>query len=121
VTQRVAIVTGGGSGMGRATCARLLGDGFGLAVFEIDGGQAKESAGADGLGLEVDVADASAVEAATAAVLERFGRIDVLVNNAGIGGGPPAGLCHATPVEVWDRVQAVNVRGPFLCSRAVLP
>ena len=56
-----------------------------------------------------------------AEVLERLGRIDVLVNNAGITGSQQAARCHETPVEEWDRVHAVNVRGPFLCSRAVLP
>lgn len=68
-----------------------------------------------------DVADPSSVEAAVAAVLERYGRIDVLVNNAGITGSAAATILHETPVEEWDRVHAVNVRGPFLCSRAVLP
>jgi NAD(P)-dependent dehydrogenase (short-subunit alcohol dehydrogenase family) len=54
-------------------------------------------------------------------VLGEFGRVDVLVNNAGITGSPEATVCHETPVEEWDRVLAVNVRGPFLCTRAVLP
>ena len=58
---------------------------------------------------------------AMATVTDRFGGIDVLVNNAGITGSRQAARCHETPVEEWDRVQAVNVRGPFLCSRAVLP
>jgi NAD(P)-dependent dehydrogenase (short-subunit alcohol dehydrogenase family) len=61
------------------------------------------------------------VTAAMGAVTGRFGAIDVLVNNAGITGSRQAARCHETPVEEWDKVQAVNVRGPFLCSRAVLP
>jgi NAD(P)-dependent dehydrogenase (short-subunit alcohol dehydrogenase family) len=117
----VALVTGGGSGIGRATCDLLRAAGFRLVVFDVDEGPARAAAGADGLGLAVDVAAADQVDAACATARDAFGRLDVLVNNAGIGGGPAAGRCHETPVEVWDRVQAVNARGPFLCSRAVLP
>ena len=54
-------------------------------------------------------------------VLERHGGVDVLVNNAGVTGGPSATTCHETPVEAWDQVFGVNVRGAFLCTRAVLP
>ena len=73
------------------------------------------------LALEVDVIDADAVDSAVAAVLGRWGRIDALVNNAGITGSSAATTAHETPVEEFERVMAVNVRGPFLCSRAVLP
>ena len=62
-----------------------------------------------------------AVDAAFGAVLAVYDGIDVLVNNAGITGSPAATVLHATPVEEWDRVHAVNVRGPFLCARAALP
>ena len=117
----MAVVTGGGSGIGRATCERLLAHGFTLAVLDIDGDTAKAAAGSGGLGLAVDVADAEQVERAFATIVASFGRIDVLVNNAGVNGGPAATVCHETPVEDWDRVQAINSRGPFLCSRAALP
>jgi NAD(P)-dependent dehydrogenase (short-subunit alcohol dehydrogenase family) len=69
----------------------------------------------------VDVTDAEQVDSAVAGILERWSRIDVLVNNAGITGSSAATTAHETPVEEFDRVIAVNVRGPFLCARAVLP
>jgi NAD(P)-dependent dehydrogenase (short-subunit alcohol dehydrogenase family) len=91
-----------------------------VAVLDIDADAARAAAG-DGLGLGVDVADEAAVARSFATVLQRYERVDVLVNNAGIGGGAAAGLCHETSVAAWDRVHAVNARGPFLCARAVLP
>jgi NAD(P)-dependent dehydrogenase (short-subunit alcohol dehydrogenase family) len=118
---RVAVVTGGGSGIGLATCARLRADGFTLAVLDLDADTAKAAAGTGGLSAVADVADADQVERAFAEVVATLGRIDVLVNNAGISGSPAATICHETPVDEWDRVQAINSRGPFLCSRAALP
>jgi NAD(P)-dependent dehydrogenase (short-subunit alcohol dehydrogenase family) len=121
VSRPVAIVTGGASGIGKATCDRLLGEDFLLAVYDINQEGADAAAGPDGLGLVVDVADDASVDKAVAATLERFGRIDVLVNNAGITGNQTATRCHETPVEEFDKVMGVNVRGIFLCARAVLP
>jgi NAD(P)-dependent dehydrogenase (short-subunit alcohol dehydrogenase family) len=117
-TGQVVVVTGGGSGIGLATCARLAKDGFTVAALDV------EPSDADGIAALTaicDVTDEASVAAAMAAVTDRFGAIDVLVNNAGITGSRQAARCHETPVEEWDKVQAVNVRGPFLCSRAVLP
>jgi len=114
----VVVVTGGCSGIGLATCTRLAADGFTVAVLDIKPADTQDGAA---LALRCDVTDESDVEVAMAAVLDRFGRIDVLVNNAGITGSRQAARCHETPVQEWDRVLAVNVRGPFLCSRAVLP
>jgi NAD(P)-dependent dehydrogenase (short-subunit alcohol dehydrogenase family) len=114
---RVAVVTGGASGIGRATVTRLTADGFRVAVLDI--GEAP--AGDAELALRADVTDGADVQRAFGRVVDTFGRIDVLVNNAGITGSAEATVCHETPVEEWERVQAVNVRGPFLCTRAVLP
>jgi NAD(P)-dependent dehydrogenase (short-subunit alcohol dehydrogenase family) len=112
------VVTGGGSGIGLATCSRLAKEGFTVAALDL------QPAAADGIAaliVKCDVTDEAAVSAAVAAVIGQLGEIDVLVNNAGITGSRQAARCHETPVEEWDRVLAVNVRGPFLCSRAVLP
>ncbi|HZE65039.1 MAG TPA: SDR family oxidoreductase [Sporichthyaceae bacterium] len=118
---RVAVITGGGSGIGRATCVALIAQGFTLAVLDLDSDAAKMAAGSDGVGIAADVTSPESVEAAFAEIVKLFGRVDVLVNNAGISGSASATTCHETPVEEWDRVQAVNVRGPYLCSRAALP
>ena len=117
----VAVVTGGGSGIGAATCAGLIAAGLQVAVLDIDPDAAKAVAAGDAFSCAVDVADEDSVRAAFAAVHAEFGRVDVLVANAGITGSQEAGPCHTTPVEEWDRVHAVNVRGPYLCARAVLP
>ena len=114
----VVVVTGGCSGIGLATGTRLAADGFTVAVLDISPAESQPGAA---FMRGCDVTDEKDVEAAIAAVLDRFGRIDVLVNNAGITGSQQAARCHETPVAEWDRVHAVNVRGPFLCSRAVLP
>jgi NAD(P)-dependent dehydrogenase (short-subunit alcohol dehydrogenase family) len=109
-----------------AACGRAAAE-AGLDLVVGVGGNAEHLAaaacagGVATLALRCDVTDESDVGAAMATVLERFGRIDVLVNNAGITGSQQAARCHETPVEEWDKVHAVNVRGPFLCSRAVLP
>ncbi|GLZ48237.1 hypothetical protein Acsp06_44220 [Actinomycetospora sp. NBRC 106375] len=115
----IAVVTGGASGIGKATCTALRAEGFTLAVLDLD--VSAVDPGDGGSARVADVSDAGAVEAAFAAIVAEHGRIDVLVNNAGITGGPAATVCHETPVEDFDRVLAVNVRGPFLCSRAALP
>jgi NAD(P)-dependent dehydrogenase (short-subunit alcohol dehydrogenase family) len=115
-SQRVAVVTGGGSGIGLATVRALLAEGFTVAVLDLT-----PPSDVDCTALACDVTDESTVEDAVAAVVAAHGRIDVLVNNAGITGSRAATTLHETPVAEWDRVHAVNVRGPFLCSRAVLP
>jgi len=115
-TGRVAVVTGGGSGIGLATSARLAQDGFAVAVLDL-----QPPDGEAALALRCDVTDEADVTTAMATVAERLGPVDVLVNNAGITGSQQATRCHETPVAEWDKVHAVNVRGPFLCSRAVLP
>lgn len=112
----VAVVTGGASGIGLASTLALLADGFDVAVLDLT-----PPSDLDCLAVGCDVTAESDVDESVAAVVAAYGRIDVLVNNAGITGSPAATVLHETPVAEWDRVHAVNVRGPFLCSRAVLP
>jgi len=105
---RTAVVTGGLQGIGAAIARRLEGSGASVRVWDL---AAKKD--------PVDVSDAAAVERATAKALAEHGKIDVLVNNAGI-----AGLNVATaeyPVEEWERVLRVNLTSQFLCCRALAP
>ena len=115
----VAVVTGGGGGIGWATCRRLRKDGFELGVFDLDGDRAATAAG-EGVGIRADVSDPEQVKKAFAAVEDRLGPVDLLVNNAGITGSAQATRLHETPLSEWDRVVAVNVRGLYLCSRQAL-
>lgn len=118
--RRVAFVTGAGSGIGRATARELAGRGYRVVATDRDGPSAEETAAELGqaLALELDVTEAAAVETGVAEALAWGGAIDLLVNNAGVGSTQTV---VDTPPEVWERVFAVNVRGAFLCSRAVLP
>jgi 2-dehydro-3-deoxy-L-rhamnonate dehydrogenase (NAD+) len=126
MTKRVAIVTGAARGIGRAIAARLASAGFTVAVADRDESQAQftseEIANATGrhiFALHVDVADSASVRQMADSVLQEEGRIDVLVNNAGIGG--PVGPVATYPEDGWQQVLAVNLTGVFLCARAVLP
>ncbi len=118
---KVALVTGGGSGIGRATCERLANDGAAVIVADIVPETAQETAalltssGAAALPLTLDVASAEGVGAAFDAAWERFGVVDVLVNNAGIMGYRPFLNLRESD---WDRTFAVNAKGVFLCSQA---
>ena len=116
----VAIVTGGGSGIGAATARLLDRDGLSVIVVDRDMRAAEEVArelSDTALALEVDVSDESEVEALAVAAQAR-GSVSALVNAAGIGSTQNA---IDTPTRIWDDVFAVNVRGTFLCCKHVLP
>lgn len=116
-TKPVAIVTGGAGGIGRAIAARLAAGGAHVVAADVDGGAAAMAAAAcGGEGIALDVTSSASVDAAVADVLARHGRIDILVNCAGVH---LQKLVIDMSDEDWDRVQRVNARGPFLTCRAV--
>lgn len=121
----VALVTGGSSGIGEA-CARTLADrGAKLAIADLNGEGAEAVArdiratGGEAVGLQVDVADAAAVERMVAETASMFGRLDIAVNNAGIGGA--AGLTGEYGIEQWNRVIDTNLNSVFYCMRYQIP
>ena len=113
---RVALVTGGGSGIGRASAHALAQAGAHVAVSDIDEDAARNVAGEIGAGEahRLDVADEAAVAAVVGAIMGRHGRIDILVNNAGLGARMPT---VDLPTERWRHVLAVNLDGSFFCAR----
>lgn len=115
---KVAIITGAGRGIGFATARRFLAEGYRAALLDVeplDAAMAGLAAPEATLALRCDVSDAGQVQAAMAAVVARWGRIDALVNNAGIAIFRPL---LETTLEDWNRVLAVNLTGPFLCTQA---
>jgi 3-oxoacyl-[acyl-carrier protein] reductase len=121
---RVAIVTGGGHGIGRAYAQRLAEEGARVVVAELDGPAGERVAvEVGGLAIQTDVADESSAQEMARRAVERFGRIDILVNNAAIFHTVPmsrAPFDQIDPAE-WDRMMAVNLRGTWLACRAVVP
>src|SRR5439155_10342968 len=117
---RVALVTGGGQGIGAAICTRLAAAGARVAVFDRSAEAAEQTARAvAGLAVPGDVTAEEDVAGALRRVTEAFGRLDILVNNAGVTGR--AGRCWELSRADLEDVLAVNVVGPFLCCRAALP
>ncbi len=111
-----ALVTGAAGGLGRAIAERLRSDGYRPILFDIDAaGVAAAASELDGIGMQVDISDSQAVDAAVAGLTERCGHIDVLVNNAGVH---THDLLIDTSDEQWQRLFAVNVHGTFHMCRA---
>ncbi len=127
VEGKVALVTGAGTGIGRAVCVRLAEEGADVVVtsqtpvnVEETRRLAAEASGREQLGIQLDVGDSDAVDRVVAAVAERFGRIDVLSNNAGIELVHGPSLAETTDEE-WERLFRVNVAGTFYACRAAIP
>ena len=115
--KRVAIVTGGAQGIGRAVAERFAKSGATIAIWDLDGKLAKEAAAAIGVG--VDVTDAAAVQKASDALEAQHGSIDILVTSAGIAG--PNHKTWEYPLEDWAKVMKLNVDGTLHCCRSVIP
>jgi 3-oxoacyl-[acyl-carrier protein] reductase len=123
---RVAIVTGAARGIGKAIARRLVRDGFTAVLAELDlpaaqaaAGEISKECGGRTMTAAVDVSDPAGPRRMVESVLDAAGRIDVLVNNAGIAGR--ASAVHDYPDEEWRRVMGVNLDGVFYCCKAVLP
>jgi len=127
---KVVIVTGGGHGIGRAYCLGFGGAGARVVVADIDEPAATKVAkevntqtDAKSLSVKVDVANEASTQTMVKSILDQYGRIDILVNNAAIFATIPmnrGGIDTIDPGE-WDRMMAVNLKGLFFCCRAVLP
>jgi len=124
---RTAIVTGGAKGIGRHYSLALAGEGARVMIADIADGEDVARAiaakhGANSVASTVaDVSDESAVKMLVAATMDRFGKIDVLVNNAALFAPLQETKCTAIDAELWDKVMAVNLRGPFLMVKHVAP
>lgn len=122
-SQKIALITGAARGIGLAVAKRLLAEGWGVALLDIEDNLLREAVATladpvNTFAVHCDVSDSAAVQTAVAKVNERFGRLDALVNNAGIAVFKP--LLETTD-EDWSRVLAVNLTGPFLCIKAAAP
>ena len=126
--EKIAVVTGGGSGLGRAICRRLASDGATIAVVDINMENANGTVdilheeGGEGFAFYGDVTSAQSVQEMVAAVIEKYGRIDLLVNNTGMAMESRLGLrvCD-TDEELWDKSMNLNLKSVFLCCKYIIP
>jgi NAD(P)-dependent dehydrogenase (short-subunit alcohol dehydrogenase family) len=122
---KVVLITGAGSGLGRESAIELAGEGSRIAVMDMNLEGAVETvdlitkAGGDAFAVQGDVANSASVQAMVATVLDHFGAIDILVNNAGVVGELKP--VHEVSEESWDFVMGVDMKGVFLCSKYVIP
>lgn len=125
--KKVAVVTGAGGGLGRVYSRRLAAEGADVAAWDINGPGADETArlvseaGRRGIAFAVDVTREDQVQSAAKATFDALGRIDILINNAGIVRDVPPAPIETIGLEDWNRIIAVNLTGAFLASKAVVP
>jgi len=118
---KTAIITGAGSGIGEASARIFAAEGARVAIVDRDeegGKRVADGIGASSLFLSADVASPADMETMSRSVLEQFGRIDILLNNAGVS---CVGALHETSEEEWDRVMAINTKGTYLACKYVVP
>jgi 3-oxoacyl-[acyl-carrier protein] reductase len=127
LTGRTVVITGGGKGIGKVYAEEFAKAGAQVVTADIDAAAARAVAealstqGCEALALETDIASEESTKSMAEATIERFGSIDVLVNNASLMSVLPRRSWLEIPIEEWDRVMAVNLRGMFLSCRAVFP
>jgi NAD(P)-dependent dehydrogenase (short-subunit alcohol dehydrogenase family) len=124
---RVAVVTGAGRGLGRDYARSFAAEGARVVIADVDAAGATQVAkeiedqGGEALAVAVDVTSETDVLGLATATVDRFGGVDILVNNAGVWGDLERHPLLEVPIDYWDLVLAVNLRGPLLCTRAVAP
>ncbi|MBN2186481.1 MAG: SDR family oxidoreductase [Dehalococcoidia bacterium] len=122
---RVAIITGGARGIGRGIALKFADEGCSIAIADVRMAESKKTLakilkkGREGLAIQCDVADSLNVHNMVDKVISKFGKVDILVNSAGIGPSPNS--IADIPEDEWDKVLAVNLKGVFLCCKAVVP
>jgi NAD(P)-dependent dehydrogenase (short-subunit alcohol dehydrogenase family) len=118
------LITGSGSGIGKSSALLFANEGAVIVVNDLDAVKGEETvgdiraAGGEAMFVQADVTDAESVKAMVESVIKRYGRIDVLFNNAGISG---VGALHEVEPDQWDRVMSINIKGVYLPSKYVLP
>lgn len=124
---KIAIVTGGASGIGRGIALMFAGEGSSVVVVDIAEPERKKTAqavsrkGAEGIFIKCDVTSRRQVQEMVAKTIDKFGRIDILVNNAGgVPGAGPGSITDITEAQ-WDKIVDLNLKGQFLCCQAVVP
>jgi NAD(P)-dependent dehydrogenase (short-subunit alcohol dehydrogenase family) len=122
---KVAIITGGARGLGRAYALRLAKEGAKVVIADIlDGKETVDAVvqlGGEAIYIHTDVTSEESTQEMARMTVERFGRIDILINNAALFAAIVKRPFYEIPAEEWDAVMAVNLKGPFLCAKAVFP
>ena len=125
LANRVAIITGGAKGIGRGIALKFAEEGCSIAIADVLMSEARKTVeevskkGREGVFVQCDVSDSRQVQDMVGQAISKFGKVDILVNNAGIGPMPKS--ISDVSEEEWDRVLAVNLKGEFLCCKAVVP